>query len=214
MSFIALDHPRFRRAQRDIFLRRVTPDCMNHTCKLLKHDSRTKLDACCQYGVDADLHERDGILAHADQIRALLDEDARDRPWFKDEINADKDFPSGAYVRTNTHGDGCIFLAHDARGCAIHRASIEGGWSFEGIKPHVCRLFPLSYDDESIVLSDDYADYSCALDVTAPSVYRVARDVIEEIFGQDLVDALDRAEAIVTASAGSGELHTLSSRIP
>jgi hypothetical protein len=93
-----------------------------------------------------------------------------------------------------------VFLSHDGRGCAIHRASIEGGWDFHGVKPHVCRLFPLSYDDEAIVLSDDYPDYSCTLDPMAPTVYRVGRDTLAAVFGADLVTALDAAEAAVLAA--------------
>jgi len=196
-EFVAIEHPRFRRAQRAIFTVRVTPDCMNHECKLLEEHGRTKLDACCQYGVDVDLGERDGILAHREQIRGILDPAVRDLPWFKSEETADPDFPSGRYVRTQTHAGGCLFLSHDGRGCAVHRASIEGGWDFHGIKPHVCRLFPLSYDQESIVLSDDYADYSCSRDAAAPSVYRVGRADLGAIFGEALVVALDAAEAAV-----------------
>jgi len=194
-NFVAIDHPRFRRVQRDIFINRVVADCMTHECRLRKHDDRVKLDACCQYGVDVDISERDNILLHKDQIRGLLRKEVADKPWFKDEVNEDPDFPTGKFVRTTTYNDGCIFLAHDLRGCAIHRASIEGSWDFHGIKPHVCRLFPLSYDKESIVLSDDYPDYSCAQEPTAPTVYRVGREALGAIFGDELVTVLDRAEA-------------------
>lgn len=170
---------------------------MNHACALVHDDNREKLDACCQYGVDVDLAERDGIVRHAGEIRALLIDDCKDAAWFKEPVTADADFPSGAYVRTQTHGDGCLFLAHDRRGCAIHRASLAGGWDFRGIKPHVCRLFPLSYETDCLVLSDDYADYSCAYSADAPTVYRVAREDIADIFGASLVEALDAAEALV-----------------
>jgi Fe-S-cluster containining protein len=195
IEFVSVDHPRFRRAQRDVFVRRVVADCMSHRCALVKEGGREKLDACCQYGVDVDLAERDGILARAPEIAALLRPEAAERPWFTEEEKVDPDFPSGRHVRTHRFGDGCIFLAHDRRGCAIHRASIEGGWDYRGTKPHVCRLFPLSYDSDSIVLSDDYADYSCAQDTRAPTVYRVARAVLGDVFGESLVTALDRAEA-------------------
>lgn len=196
-DFVPVDHPRFRRVQRDIFVVRVTPDCMNHQCSLLKEDNRLKLDACCQYGVDVDLGERDGIVAHEGEIRSLLRDEVAGAPWFDGVEREDPDFPSGRFTRTRTHDGGCIFLAHDRRGCAIHRASIEGGWDFHGIKPHVCRLFPLSYDEQSIVLSDDYADYSCSRDASAPSVYRVGRDDLGAIFGGELVTALDAVEAEV-----------------
>jgi len=193
-AFIDIDHPRFRRVQRDIFVKRVVGDCMSHACALVKEGDRAKLDACCQYGVDVDLSEQRGILAHAEQIRSLLVDEVKDVPWFKDEVTEDADFPSGAYVRTRTHADGCLFLAHDLRGCAIHRASIEAGWDFHGIKPHVCRLFPLSYDSEAIVISDDYADYSCAYDADAPTLYQVGRPDLAAIFGAELVAAMDAAE--------------------
>jgi len=200
MAFVSLSHSKFRRAQRDIFVKTVEPDCMNHQCSLVKHGNRTKLDACCQYGADTDVSERDGILAHADQIRGILRPEAASAPWFTEDECEDADFPSGRHVRTQTWNDGCVFLAHDGRGCAIHRASIEGGWDFHGIKPHVCRLFPLSYETDAIVLSDDYADYSCAFEANSPSVYRVARPTVEAVFGADLVAALDEAEAAVLGS--------------
>jgi Fe-S-cluster containining protein len=198
-EFVAIDHPRFRRAERSIFLRQVVADCMAHACRLRKHGDRPMLDACCQYGADVDVAERDAILGHADQLRAILSPEARDAPWFTAPETVDADFPSGRHVRTATFGDGCVFLAHDGRGCAIHRASIEGGWDFHGTKPHVCRLFPLSYAGAEIVLSDDHPDYSCAIEPGAPTVYRVARDTIGAVFGAALVAALDAAEAAVLA---------------
>ena len=55
---------------------------MTHQCKLLKHDNRLKLEACCQYGVDVDISERDRILEHREQIAQILDPEVRDQPWF------------------------------------------------------------------------------------------------------------------------------------
>ncbi len=173
---------------------------MSHNCALRKEGDRVKLDACCQYGVDVDIGERDGILQHAQQIAEILNDEVASLEWFEAEEKSDVDFPSGRYVRTKTHGEGCLFLQHDARGCAIHRASIEGGWDFHGIKPHVCRLFPISYDSESIVMSDDYPDYSCAVEPNTPSVYRVGRPDLLAIFGSELVAQLDAVEAQVLAS--------------
>lgn len=195
-EYVPLDHSRFRRADRDLFVRRIVADCMTHRCRMQQED-REHLDACCQHGADVDTGERDRILVHAAQIRAILRPEARHMPWFTHEEEEDLDFPSGRFVRTRTFRGGCVFLAHDQRGCAIHRASLEGGWDFDGIKPHVCRLFPLSYDDESILISDDYVDYSCAYDAGAPTLYRHSRDTLRAIFGADLVRALDAAEALV-----------------
>jgi Fe-S-cluster containining protein len=172
---------------------------MSHQCSLVKEDNRLKLDACCQYGADTDLGERDAILSHREQIAAILQPEASAKPWFTADETADADFASGAFVRTQPFGEGCIFLQHDQRGCAIHRASIEGGWDFRGVKPHVCRLFPLTYDSQSIILSDDYPDYDCAGIPSAPSVYRVSRDTLGDVFGPELIAALDAVEQQVVA---------------
>ncbi len=203
MDCALIEHPRFRRVQKDIFTKRVVKDCMSHECKLTTKGDAVKLDACCQYGVDVDLGERDGILAHAEQIRSILSEEARDQEWFIGPEHEDVDFVSGRYVRTNRVGDGCLFLSHDGRGCAIHRASIEGDWNFSGIKPHVCRLFPLTYTGDLICLSDDYPDYSCAYDPDAETVYRNSRDDLGEFFGAELISTLDALEQTIMVEAGS-----------
>ena len=197
---IALDHPRFTRAEVAVFTRRVVADCMSHACTI-RETGTVKLDACCQYGCDVDLTERDAILARADAIRPVLSAEVRDLPWFDESApERDPDTPSGTVVRTAVHKDGCLFLAHDKRGCAIHRASLEQGWDFRGTKPTICRLFPLTYGEGAIFVSDDYPDYSCAYEPTAPTLYRVARAAIADIFGEDLVRAMDAAEAKVLAT--------------
>ncbi len=196
-STIPLNHPRFRFVWTAVFTHRLAPDCMTHECTMVDTHTR-KLDACCQYGCDVDLAERDAILLRGSTIRPLLRAEVRDLPWFEDEVEHDLDYPSGAVVRTQVWNDGCLFLAHDRRGCAIHRASVEQGWDFRGVKPAICRLFPLSYETDTICIADEYAEYSCA-HVDGPSLYRITRDTLAELFGQDLVFALDAAEAQVLA---------------
>jgi Fe-S-cluster containining protein len=192
---VPLDHPRFRTVSAALFTSRLAPDCMEHDCTMVE-THKLKIDACCQYGCDVDLKERDAILARAEQIRPLLRPEVQNRAWFETEIEYDKDYPSGAVVRTEVVNEGCLFLQHDRRGCAIHRASIEQSWDFRGVKPAICRLFPVSYEDDAIVLADEYAEYSCA-HVDGPTLYRLTRDTLGELFGPELVRALDSAEAQV-----------------
>lgn len=191
-----IDHPRFATVDPAIFTKKLVGDCMTHACQMLVPETHQKLDACCQYGCDVDLAERDAILAKADDIRPLLRAAVASRPWFETEVEYDKDYPSGAVVRTEVVDGGCLFLQHDQRGCAIHRASIERGWDFRGVKPAICRLFPLSYEDDAIVIADEYEEYSCA-HVEGPSLYRISRDTLADVFGDALVRALDAAEAQV-----------------
>lgn len=202
---VALDHPRFRTVDAAIFTRRLAPDCMVHRCTIVQDEDkaalahpRVKLDACCQYGCDVDLAEREQILARAGELRALLRPDAAAARWFDDDIVEDADYPSGKVVRTEVLDGGCIFLAHDRRGCAIHRASLENGWDFRGVKPAICRLFPLSYEADAILIADEYPEYSCA-HVEGPTLYRITRETLGELFGAALVTALDAAEARVLA---------------
>lgn len=196
---IELDHPKFRRAEIAVFTKRVVSDCMSYGCTIVDGNKK-KLDACCQYGCDVDLLERDAILAKADVIRPVLAPEVQNLPWFDEsKPEKDPDVPSGTVVRTAVHNDGCLFLTHDRRGCAIHRASLEQGWDFRGVKPTICRLFPLTYGDGAIMIAEDYVDYTCAFEPDAPTLYRVGRDALADIFGPELVVAMDAAEARVLA---------------
>lgn len=197
---VPLDHPRFRNAWASIFTRRLVADCMTHSCKMVdRQPHMDKLDACCQYGCDVDLFEREAILAKRDDIAPLLRAGVNG-PWFDDEVEEDADYPSGKVVRTAMHGEGCLFLAHDKRGCAIHRAALEHGWDYRGVKPAICRLFPLSYEEDTILIADEYPEYSCA-HVDGPTLYQLSRDTLGDIFGPELVIAMDAAEARVLAEA-------------
>jgi len=194
---IAIDHARFRRVEIDMFTRMVAEDCMTHQCTMV--DTHTlKLDACCQYGCDVDVGERDQILAKAADIAPLLRAEVAGKPWFTGEEVVDADYPSGRVVRTAVWNDGCLFLAHDLRGCAIHRASIEKSWDLHGVKPNICRLFPLTYWADTLAVADEYPEYSCAHG-GGVSLYRFARTDLGAIFGADLVAAMDAAEAKILA---------------
>ena len=196
---VPLDHPRFRFVWASIFTRRLAPDCMTHRCTMVA-TQREKLEACCQYGCDVDLQERAAIEARGGEIRALLRAEVKDARWFDPDEEVDADYPSGRVVRTEVHAGGCIFLAHDRRGCAIHRAALEGGWDLRGVKPAICRLFPVSYVGDAIVIAEEYPEYSCA-HVEGPTLYRLTRDTLADVFGEALVVAMDAAEAQVLGAA-------------
>lgn len=187
-----------------MFRLHFAPDCMSHACQCRDEGDRVRLDACCQHGADVDLFERDAILARKDTILPVLQPAFRDvERWFDtSQAEKDADFPSGTVIRTgladpSDEGSGCVFLQHDARGCALHRAALAAHFDPNDIKPAVCRLYPLAFGDGLLGLSDDFARYSCADAPGSPTVYRLMRTELGALFGGELLPLLDRVEAQV-----------------
>jgi len=186
---IRLRHDKFPWVERQIFTRRFVPDCMAHHCR---HDGRPHLDACCQYGADVDLFQRDAILAEADRIAPLLHPDVPRDAWFDAASRwEDETWPSGAAVRTGRNDRGCVLLRRDGRGCALHELRL---------KPQICRLYPITWDDEGLYLVEEFAEYSCGDFAGGPTVYRLMRSILASEFGPELVQAMDEAEQAVRSS--------------
>jgi Fe-S-cluster containining protein len=200
LGLVEITHARVRLVEPDIFVRRFAADCMSHACRCRDEEDRPLLDACCQHGADLDLWERDAILARADLVAPLLLPEWRNPArWFdQSEPEEDPDFPSGTVIRTAVAGEhdaaGCVFLQHDRRGCALHRAAAQSGFPPEDIKPVVCRLYPMAFGDGLLGLSDDFDRYSCAGEPRGPTVYRLMREVLADVFDRELVLWLDATE--------------------
>jgi Fe-S-cluster containining protein len=207
-----VNHAQVRRVDGAIFTVTFAPDCMSHACRCLGKPRRGRReryrnDACCQYGADVLVPEKQAILRRATEIAAILKEDRRDRSGWFDERDPEPDpnAPEGILLRTATadpddETSGCVFLQHDGeRGCGLHRAALVHGFDPAEIKPAVCRLYPLSFGGGRLGLSPDFTDYSCAGD-SGPTVYRLMRAVIGEIFGTPLIAELD---ALETRRSGS-----------
>lgn len=198
-TYVPVAHPKVREVDIAIFTTTFAPDCMTHACQCLDEGGRQLDDACCQHGCDVDLFERDAILAKAAAIAPVLKVEFQDPArWFDEsQKEQDPDAPSGWVVRTATarggEAGGCVFLEHDARGCALHRAALAAGFAPESIKPAVCRMYPLTYGDGALCFSDDFDRYSC-LGHEGPTVYQLMRPVLAQVFGGDVLEPLDRLE--------------------
>ena len=170
---------------------------MRHRCKCVDEERRLRFDACCQHGCDVSLAEREKILARAEEVRAVLDEPWRDTARWFDASDPEIDSEGTTWLRAATAGpeenSGCVFLQHDRRGCALHRAALAHDFAPAEIKPMVCRLYPLSWADGLLCLSDDFYRYSCA-ELSGPTVYRLQRATLGDLFGDELVAMLDRLE--------------------
>lgn len=145
-------------------------------------------DGCCQHGCDVNLAERDRILALQEELRPYI----RTAPeqWFSQEVQVDSEYETGKFVRTLTVGGGCAFLNPNGRGCGIHAFALAQGRDYHSLKPAVCWLFPVTWDQEVLRPSWDVTeDLVCRS--TGPSLYEVCRAELGHFFGAALLTELD-----------------------
>jgi Fe-S-cluster containining protein len=168
-------------------------------------------DACCQHGADIEVPR----IAALDQYRAEFEQYTgvpRDE-WYRDDpedigILPEAEYPGGAYTRTNfqelpkgrsRHTEwACVFQDPVGRGCRIHSFALQKGIDVHEIKPMVCLLFPLSFDQGELepAYEFDVDDLVCI--GPGPNLYRAARSDVLYYFGAELVaelDALERTQA-------------------
>lgn len=197
-----INHRLIARVDVDIFTVTFAPDCMTHSCRCRDEGDVQRDDACCQHGADMLVPEKAAILRRAAEVSSVMKEPWRQpSAWFDErEPGFDPEVPEGIILRTGTanlddESSGCIFLQHTgARGCGLHRAALEHGFDPNEIKPAVCRLYPLDYDERRLGISPDFDRYSCA-NVDGPTLYRVMREAVGAALGADLVEELDRLES-------------------
>jgi hypothetical protein len=198
-----INHPLIAFVDVEIFAVTFAPDCMTHSCRCRDDGDSQRNDACCQHGADVPIPEKAAILRRAAEIASVMKADWRQPSTWFDEREPELDADVGMVLRTRTvdpddESSGCIFLEHTGpRGCGLHRAALVHGFDPVEIKPTVCRLYPLTYDNRRLSLSSDFDRYSCAND-DGPTVYRVMRQAVGEAFGPALVEELDRVESELT----------------
>lgn len=146
-------------------------------------------DACCQHGVDVSVAERDRILAHADELEAVVGRPRTE--WFRHDLVADADFAGGAATRTSVVDGGCVFLRKDARGCALHAYALGRGRDYHEVKPMVSALFPVTFGEGSLFCSEELVDGSLICAGAGPTAYEMARAELSYYFGAALVAELD-----------------------
>ena len=172
----------------DIFVRTYFMHCM--ACDFC-HDS------CCGYGADIDAANVKRLAAHAEALEAYVD--VPGKQWFKAVYSEDAEFPGSRYTRTRVKDGACVFLNRTGRGCLIHRYCMDQGIDFHELKPLVCSLFPVSFNDGLLFPSAEILDNSLQCLGNGPTLYRGAREDVRHYFGAELVAELDTLEARATA---------------
>jgi len=200
IAYLPVDHERVRYVERGIFAASFASDCDSHQCLCRDENDKPRLDACCQHGADVQVPEKQAILARAREIASVLKPERRSPEGWFDERDPEEDpeAPFGYVIRTATQDlssdtSGCVFLEHSrGRGCGLHLAALTHGFDPAEIKPAVCRLYPLSFSQGHLELAPDFDRYSCA-NSGESTVYEVMRPTLDQMFGRDTVEALDKA---------------------
>lgn len=177
-------------------------------------------DGCCQYGVDIEAPRVAAIERHRTELEAYLG--LPREAWFREDpadfgVLDEPQYPGGKYTRTQvvdppdgrtyTSGTVCVFLDPAGRGCRLHRFALERGIDVHEIKPMMCLLFPVSFEDGVLRAPLEFEDPE-GLVCRGPggSLYRGARADLLYYFGEEMVaelDAMEREEAAAARADGS-----------
>ncbi|HEX6033868.1 MAG TPA: DUF3109 family protein, partial [Anaerolineales bacterium] len=168
---------------RDIFLKTYFARCLEcHFCH----------DWCCSFGADIDIQNVERIEQHREEILPFV------RPpegeWFDGQYTYYEEYAGSMYTRINTQGPRCVFISKDQRGCGLHRYAISKGMDYHEIKPLVCILFPLGFEEGVLLVAPELDDNSLVCAGVGASVYQSLRSEMQYYFGQEFVEELDEIE--------------------
>jgi Fe-S-cluster containining protein len=169
--------------QRDIFLKTYFARCLE--CSFCH-------DWCCSFGADIDIENVEKIREQKDEIRPFIRESGGE--WFEGENTYYEEYAGNHYARIKPLGPRCVFISKDQRGCGLHRYAISQQMDYHAIKPIVCILFPLSFEEGLLFPAAELDDNSLVCSGSGASVYRAMRDELEYYFGRELVEELDEIE--------------------
>ena len=147
-------------------------------------------DWCCWFGADVDLENVKRLEARSNELEQYTRIPRDD--WFdKEDIIEDYQAPGELWFRTNATSGACVFLNRSTRGCMLHSFSIEKNIDYHELKPFVCAIFPLSFEDGLLVHADEVEDQSLVCAGQGPSLFEGVRSELFYYFGSEFVAELD-----------------------
>jgi Fe-S-cluster containining protein len=168
---------------RDIFLKTYFAQCLQ--CNFCH-------DWCCSFGADIDIQNVERIEQRKEEILPFV------RPpegeWFEADYTYYEEYAGNQYTRINPQGPRCVFISKDQRGCGLHRYAVSKGMDYHEIKPLVCILFPLSFEEGILSLAAELHDNSLVCSGEGYSAYQSMRNELDHYFGRELVEELDGVE--------------------
>jgi Fe-S-cluster containining protein len=160
-------------------------------------------DWCCSYGADVDSLNAKRLLARADEIEKFVG--ISKEKWFDhSDTLEDYEAPGQLWLHTNVINGACVFLNRRGRGCLLHSFSLTNNTDYHELKPMICAIFPLTFEDGLLTYADEVEDSSLVCADQGLSLYLGVRKELEFYFGKGLIEELDQCkDSIVLAEEKS-----------
>ena len=153
-------------------------------------------DWCCSFGADVDVENRKRLETHAKELEEYTKIPVEQ--WFDAEDTCeDYEAPGELWFRTNGSSGACVFLNRSTRGCMLHSFSVEKKMDYHELKPFVCAIFPLTFEDGLLVHADEVEDQSLVCGGQGLSLFDGVRNELIYYFGEEMVAELQEISARV-----------------
>jgi Fe-S-cluster containining protein len=165
-------------------------------------------DSCCQFGADIEMPRVAALEQYQTELEAYLGIPRAE--WFYENeddfgILDEEEYPGGKYTRTavvplkvnrSTHNtEACVFLDPNGRGCRIHSFALERGIDVHDIKPMICLMFPVLFEQGELKPAIEFEDHDLVCEGPGDTLYRSARHELLYYFGEELIAEMDSMEA-------------------
>ena len=144
-------------------------------------------DSCCKFGADFDEEAYQFVIQHKDKIEKLIGVKIED--CFEKEIHKYSDYLGGQMRRSKMKGRYCVFHKLNKKGCTLYQLVHEEKIS-PRILPTICKTFPLSWENDKILLYNEQADSVIPIDcncleianTSTKSILETQKDIIDDVF--------------------------------
>ncbi len=179
------------------FIREVAADIFTRT--YFTHCTKCTFCAqqCCSYGVDVDAAVYENLKTVRKDVERITGR-AFDS-CFTGSFTPDAEYPGGGAHRSIVVDGRCVFLNRANGLCNLHALAIELGRDYHELKPLISALFPLTFGDGLLLVTEEVMEKSLACLGDGPSLYDGVRSELEYYFGDAFVAELDAIKAKVLA---------------
>lgn len=151
-------------------------------------------DSCCEVGTDIDLENLERIGKWIDALELFVG--LTKTQWFEEGVRPYAEYPSRAFVRTKIINESCVFLNQQGRGCLLHSFSVKQNIDYHLLKPIICCIFPITFDNGLLHPAVEVEDNSLRCLGKGETLYLGVRSELFYYFGAELINELDEYQKI------------------